>query len=101
VAQPSREEIVKILRDERALLEHYHVCYVALFGSVARGEATKDSDVDLLVEFSAPVGLLHFVKLKAELKRLLDRRVDLATPKSLNPQLRDRILKKPCVPPRA
>ena len=55
---------------------------LSLFGSMARGEAGQDSDVDLLVEFeegSAPT-LGGFVRLQDELSKLLDRRkVDLAT----------------------
>ncbi len=68
---------------------------MALFGSLARGEATEESDIDLLVEFSKPIGLLRFVALKRLLGEVvLGRPVDLVTPKALKPQLRDWILKE-------
>jgi hypothetical protein len=70
------------------------VSTLSLFGSVARGEAEEDRDVDLLVEFSRPIGFFEFVRLKRALEEILGRRVDLATPRSLKPQLRDRILKE-------
>jgi len=65
-----------------------------LFCSVARGEPTAESDIDLLVEFSRPIGLLQFVELKRILEEVFERSVDLVTPKALKPQLRDGILKE-------
>jgi uncharacterized protein len=70
----------------------YHVDSISLFGSMARGEAGADSDIDLLVSFSVRVGLLHLVALERELSCALDRKVDLLTEASLSPYLRDRIL---------
>jgi hypothetical protein len=91
---PKREEILTILADRRELLEEHGVSSISLFGSFARGEATDNSDVDLLVEFSRPIGLFEFVALKRALERVLGRSVDLATRASLRPQLRERILKE-------
>ncbi len=51
---------------------------VRLFGSVARGEDTKDSDIDLLVDFDLAQGLLPILKLNADLSRLLGERVEVA-----------------------
>ncbi len=65
---------------------------LAVFGSVARGEARPDSDVDLLVEFNRPIGLFKFVEVKEYLESILGCAVDLGTPKSIRPQLRERIL---------
>jgi predicted nucleotidyltransferase len=68
-----------------------------VFGSVARGEARSKSDVDLLVEFdpvSKRIGLLAFVRLRHRLEELLERHVDLVTPKALKRQLRDQVLKE-------
>lgn len=87
-----REEILKALRDSRPLLEAFGVSRVFLFGSFARDEGREDSDVDLLVEFSRPVGLFHFIRLQRELGERLGRRVELVTPAALKPQLRDKIL---------
>ena len=82
------------LREHRADLERLGVKSLALFGSVARGEACQDSDVDLLVEFSRPVGLFHFMEVKEFLEEVLGRRVDLVTPDALKPQLREAILEE-------
>lgn len=68
------------------------VVRASVFGSYARGEATQDSDVDFLVEFEAGRTLLDLSGLRLDLCDLLDREVDVATPKSLHPKLRDQIL---------
>ncbi len=70
------------------------VISVAVFGSVARNQAKARSDVDILVEFSKPVGLFEFVDVKNYLKNLLERRVDLVTPGGLRPQMKDEILRE-------
>lgn len=67
------------------------VSKVSIFGSVARGEATEHSDIDLLVEFSRRKSLLAFVALERQLSTALGRKVDLLTEASLSPYLRDRI----------
>src|SRR5262249_26469991 len=87
-----RGEVLKALRDSRPLLEASGVARLSLFGSFARDEGRQDSDVDLLVEFSRPVGLFEFVRLQRELGGRLGRRVELVTSAALKPQLRDRIL---------
>ena len=65
---------------------------LAVFGSLARGEATPDSDIDVLVEFNRPVGLFEFIRLKMYLEDLTGRRVDLVTPDALRPTMRAEIL---------
>ncbi len=90
-----RDKIIEKLRADRPVLETYGVKAIAVFGSVARGEANADSDVDVLVEYheeSIP-GLFGFVNLRRHLEDVLERRVDLATPKALHPSLRDAIVK--------
>jgi len=60
-----RKQAVDLLRHAQAeLSERYHIASLTLFGSVARDEARQDSDVDILVEFSQPVGLFHFIGLQ-------------------------------------
>ena len=63
-----------------------------VFGSVARGEDTPESDVDFLVEFEDGRTLLDLSGLRLDLIELLQRDVDVATPASLHPRLRDQIL---------
>ncbi len=65
----------------------------ALFGSFARGDATEDSDIDLLIEFRGKKkSLFDLAALKIQLEENLGRNVDLITYNSLHPLLRDRIL---------
>ncbi len=68
------------------------VSRASLFGSVVRGEATEESDIDLLVEFKGEKSLLDLAELKIELEELLGKRVDVLTYNSLHPLLKDRIL---------
>ncbi len=64
-----------------------------LFGSVARGEATAESDIDILVEFPRGKNLPDLIGLEMELERVLGKKVDLVTFKSINPLLKDYIYK--------
>lgn len=59
------------------LASHYHIKSLALFGSLARDEATEKSDVDVLVDFSQTPDLLTFIELEEKLKRALGKNVDL------------------------
>jgi len=83
------ESIKKILI--KVLMEH-EVKKAALFGSIVRGETTKDSDIDLLIEFKGRKSLFDLAGLKLELQELLRRKVDVVTYKSLHPLLKERIL---------
>ncbi len=68
----------RLRRELPYLRQRFGVIRIALYGSFARGGQTKDSDVDLLVELSRPLGL-EFVALAEYLEDVLGRRVDLAT----------------------
>jgi hypothetical protein len=68
------------------------VSMVSVFGSMARGEATRKSDIDLLVKFSKRKSLLALVRLERELSVALGRKVDLVTEAAISPYLRERIL---------
>jgi predicted nucleotidyltransferase len=85
---------VSKLAAHNADLIHLGVQSLALFGSTVRDDARPDSDVDLLVEFSRPVGLFEFIDLTNYLERLLGCRIDLGTAASLRPRLREQILKE-------
>jgi len=89
----SLKEIRKIIKsNERALREKFKAVKFYLFGSYARGEQTPESDIDLLVEFSEPVGMFGFVDLKFKLEEIFGKRIDLGTPKGLKPLIKDKIL---------
>lgn len=68
------------------------VSMIGIFGSMARGETTEKSDVDLLVRFGKKKSLLALVRLDRELSTALGRKVDLLTESAISPYLRDRIL---------
>jgi uncharacterized protein len=89
-----RTEVLERLRADRSSLDRFGVRSIALFGSVARGEAGAGSDVDILVDYRADArpDLFEFIDLKEHLEELVGRRVDLVTPAALHPRLRDRIL---------
>jgi len=77
-----------------SILRKHQVKRAALFGSVARGEASEDSDVDLLVEFEGRKSLLDLVGLKLDLEDNFHRKFDVLTYDSLHPLLKERILKE-------
>ncbi len=67
---------------------------VGIFGSRARGEAKKKSDIDLIVRFSKRKSLLAMVRLERELTEALGRKVDLLTEAAISPYMRERVLKE-------
>ena len=87
-------DVIDKLNSDRTGLDEFGVKSIAVFGSVARDQATRASDVDILVDFSSKPGLFEFVELKEHLESLLNCRVDLVTPDALHPRLRDRILRE-------
>jgi predicted nucleotidyltransferase len=83
----SLEAILLLLRQQKSYFqEQYHVLRMSVFGSVARGEVTEASDVDILLEFSKPIGL-DLVCLAEELERLLGVRVDAIPKDAIKPRL--------------
>ena len=84
---------MKILKQKNAeLTRQFGVRSLLLFGSVARDEATATSDVDLLVEFNRPVGYFGLFALQEYLEKLLGCPVDLGTPDSLKPNIREIVM---------
>ena len=80
-----------------ALCKEHRVERLRVFGSAARGEERPDSDIDLLVDFSVPVGFFELIELEEDLARFFGRSVDLLTEKGLSPYLRDSILSQTLV----
>lgn len=73
------------------LRERHGVQSFAIFGSYVRGEQDLNSDVDILVSFDDPPGLLGFIDLENELGGLLGRPVDLVVEDSLKPRIGERV----------
>jgi predicted nucleotidyltransferase len=80
------------------VLEPYGVKRIALFGSVVRGEATKKSDIDILVDFEEPrrkpLGLFKWGELEEELGKRLGQKVDLVSNAALNKYIRPYVEKE-------
>ena len=91
----TRQNIKKLKKIIVPILKRNQVIRAGIFGSFARGEETKKSDLDLLIRVKKrKFSLLDLVGLELELEEKLKRKVDLLTYGSLHPLLKDRILKE-------
>ena len=86
------EELRAIVAEHREELRQHRVKSLRVFGSTARGEARPDSDVDLLVEFHRPAGLITLAGLQLAMQEWLGRPVDIGTVDSLRPGVREQVL---------
>jgi predicted nucleotidyltransferase len=88
------KRISRILSAHRETITRaYPLKRIGVFGSVARGEHSRRSDIDILVEFKKPVGFIAFLELEEYLGKLLKRKVDLVTRNALKPLVKQDILK--------
>ena len=78
----------------RVIAERHGIYDVRVFGSMARGDADENSDVDLLVSSPPHRTGLSLGMLLTEVQELLHRRVEVVTEKSLHPALRERIMQE-------
>jgi predicted nucleotidyltransferase len=86
-------EITALIQSHKPeLVEKYGVSEIGIFGSVVRGEAREDSDVDVLVEFSRPTGFVAFMDLLYYLEDLFGVKVDLVTRNALKSRIGKRIM---------
>ncbi|MFZ4427370.1 MAG: type VII toxin-antitoxin system MntA family adenylyltransferase antitoxin [Saprospiraceae bacterium] len=74
------------------ILVRHHIKRAGIFGSMAKGNATFDSDIDILVELGVPMSLLEFIRIKYELEDLLGKKVDLVEYQAVKPRLKNQIL---------
>ena len=76
------------------VINKYPINKAAIFGSYANGTNKRNSDIDILVNFSSPMGMFEFLELKENLEDVLKKKVDLLTYKSLESSyIKDEILK--------
>ena len=89
-------DIVKAkLQEQKPLLaEKFKVKEIGIFGSFVRGEQSEGSDIDILVEFSEPIGFFAFIDLEDHLSEILDAQVDLVSRKALKPNIGKNILRE-------
>ncbi len=90
------EKLTAILAEHKQQLKQkFHVKEIGVFGSFVRGQETKKSDIDILVEFNRPVGLFAFMDLEEYLSMILKaKKIDLVTKKALKPHIGAHILKE-------
>lgn len=88
-------ELIRRMRGEilRVCAEH-GAHDVRVFGSLARGDADEQSDVDLLVRFDPDRSLLDHARLVLKLEELLGRRVDVVSEGGIKARIRDRVLRE-------
>ncbi|WP_107666674.1 nucleotidyltransferase family protein [Cyanothece sp. BG0011] len=82
-----REAIIKIATK-------YGASNIRIFGSVARGEATENSDIDFLMDIESGHSLLHRISLIQELEDLLNCKVDVAKPQQLHELIKEQVLQE-------
>jgi uncharacterized protein len=88
------EEIEKIKKKVVPVLKRYKAKRAGIFGSYARQEQTKTSDVDILVEISDKYSLIYLAKLKNALEKKLKKEVDLVEYGLLHPLIKKQVLKE-------
>jgi len=87
------KKITEIKAKILPILKKNDVIRASVFGSFARGEEKRGSDIDMLVEFKEPKGMFHRLGLKYALEKILGKKVDLLTYNAINPLLKEYIYK--------
>ena len=89
------EELLRARREEiLRVCARYGACNVRVFGSVARGEADEQSDIDLIIEFEPGRSLLNHAGLWLELQELLGVKVDVVSSRGIKARIRERVLRE-------
>ena len=89
----TKEEIKRIIRANKEILNKYRVKSIALFGSYVRNEQKEDSDIDLLVEFEENT-YDNFINLIFTFEDLFKKEVTVVTPKGMSPYILPYILQE-------
>ena len=89
-----KKNIEKLTKIIIPILKKHDIVKAGIFGSFVRGEATKKSDIDILIKFKGRKSLLDLVRVEIELRKKLRRKTDVLTYNSIHPLLKDRILKE-------
>jgi predicted nucleotidyltransferase len=90
-----KENILRSIRESSAKLSAWGVTSIGLFGSFARGDASSDSDVDILVEFGPDERTFdNFMETCFFLEELLGRKIELVTTDSISPYIKPHVLKE-------
>ena len=89
------QEIERVLKDQKPILKKkIKVKEIGIFGSFVRGEQKDTSDLDLLIDFEEPIGLVQYVGLQNYLSDKIGEKVDLVTKSGLKPRIGKHILRE-------
>jgi hypothetical protein len=90
----TQSQINQITSKVEPILKKYPIRKAGLFGSVTRGDSTKDSDIDMLIDITpnSGISLLDYVRIKLELEDALGKKVDLVRYNTIKPALVDQII---------
>ncbi|GBF43964.1 nucleotidyltransferase domain protein [Leptospira ellinghausenii] len=89
----SKNQILTQLKDDKAILSHFGVAQIGLFGSFVRDESNENSDIDILVEFLPEQKTFrNYMDLKIYLEDSFHRKIDLVIKDSLKVRIKDQIL---------
>jgi predicted nucleotidyltransferase len=76
------------------IIKEYNINYAAIFGSYARGEETKTSDLDILVSFTKPVTYFDLIEIEEKIAdKVKIKKIDLITKKALHPAIKKHVMK--------
>jgi predicted nucleotidyltransferase len=92
---PDLQSVLETLRAHEPELRRLGVAHASVFGSVARGEARFESDVDILVELDPdrPMGIFEYARLKIQIGEILEHSIDVVNRRTLKPLLKPEILR--------
>ncbi len=79
------------------ILKRYGVRRAAVFGSFARNQMRKSSDIDILVDIRKDISLLDFIGLKLEIEEALGKKVDLVEYNTIKPLIKERVIREQLV----
>lgn len=89
------QEITEILKEhKKEICDKYSVREIGVFGSYARGEQRKGSDVDILIEFEETPDVYQLIDLEDYLRKILKKKVDVVRKRAIRPELKSIILKE-------
>ena len=89
-----KQNLTKIEMELVPILKSKGVKKAGIFGSFARGEQKRNSDIDILIKMDDSFGLFELVQLKKELEKILEKRVDLVEYDWIHPRIKKQALKE-------
>ena len=89
-----KADINKIKQKIIPILKKHNVTRAGIFGSYARGDAKKNSDIDILVEIKEDISLLDFIGIKHSIEDALGKKVDLVEYHTIKPRIKERVMRE-------